>query len=87
MTSTLLQDPVGESDFRIHSLFRATRFAASYVVGAERRRKNREWEAAKMDLAEKAGGSELDWQETGALLDEAIGGIDSFRIATKVAPT
>ncbi|MDQ8199653.1 sigma-70 family RNA polymerase sigma factor [Pelagicoccus enzymogenes] len=66
-------EQLGELDALNGWLFRATRFAASDVVRAERRRKNREWEAAKMDLAEKAGGSELDWQETGALLDEAIG--------------
>ncbi len=54
-------------------LFRAARFAASDLVRSERRRKDREWELASAEMTEVSVMKELDWDDAGELLDEAIG--------------
>jgi len=52
-------------------LYQATRYAASKVVRAERRRSNREREAVAMH--QPSTGTEPNWDQLGPVLDEAMG--------------
>lgn len=57
-------------------LYRSTHFAASDVVRAERRRKEREQEALTMNMLSTDSEPAADWEKLRPVLDEAIAGLN-----------